>query len=123
MNLHIIKIKDALNKAYLKLPPTRSQIETFKGNISYLFKQVKDSEGEEFHKNEISEFLKKTYYSPNHYINTRGRYDLVIHNGKDSTSSVGVIVEAKSPGNISEMPTVDNLNAKVNPRTYTLLSP
>ena len=112
MNLHNIKIKDALNKAYLKLPPTRSQIETFKENFNYLFKQVKDSEGEEFHKNEISEFLKKTYYSPNHYINTRGRYDLVIHNGKDSTSSVGVIVEAKSPVNISEMPTVDNLNAK-----------
>jgi adenine-specific DNA-methyltransferase len=112
MNIHIIKIKEALNKAYLKLPPTRSQIETFKENFNYLFKHVKDSEGEEFHKNEISEFLKKTYYSPNHYINTRGRYDLVIHNCKDSTSCVGVIVECKSPGNVSDMPTKDNLNAK-----------
>jgi adenine-specific DNA-methyltransferase len=112
MNLHTIKIKDAINKAYLKLPPTRSQIETFKENFKYLFRQVKDSEGEEFHKNEISEFLKKTYYSPNHYINTRGRYDLVIHNSKESASSVGVIVEVKSPGNVCEMPTVDNLNAK-----------
>lgn len=112
MKLHTLKINEALNKAYLKLPPTRSQIDNFKGNISYLFRHVKNSEGEEFHKNEISEFLKKTYYSPNYYINTRGRYDLVIHNDKDSNSSVGVIVEAKSPGNVSEMPTVDNLNVK-----------
>lgn len=112
MDLHIIKIKEALNKAYLKLSPTRSQIESFKKNIKYLLKQVKDSEGEEFHKNEISEFLKKTYYSPNHYINTKGRYDLVIHNTKDSNGSVGLIVECKSPVNISEMPTKDNLKVK-----------
>jgi hypothetical protein len=64
MNIHIIKIKDALNKAYLKLPPTRSQIETFKNKFNYLFKQVKDSEGEEFHKNEISEFLRKLIILP-----------------------------------------------------------
>lgn len=106
------KITQALNKAYLKLPPTRQQIELFKTNLSYLLKHINDSEGEEFHKNEISEFLKKTYYSPNHYINTKARYDMVIHNGKDNSSSVGVIVEAKSPGNRSEMPTIENLNAK-----------
>lgn len=112
MELHIIKIKEALNKAYLKLPPTRHQIETFKRNLNYLFKQVKKSEGEEFHKNEISEFLKNTYYSPIHYINTKGHYDLVIHNAKDSNSTVGVLVECKSPGNVSEMPSVVNLNVK-----------
>jgi hypothetical protein len=105
-------IKEALNKAFLKLPPTRQQIEMFKTNISHLLDQINDSEGEEFHKNEISEFLKKSFYSPNHYINTKARYDMVIHNGKESSSTVGVIVEAKSPGNRSEMPTIDNLNAK-----------
>lgn len=112
MLAQIISIKSSLNKAYLKLPPSRSQIETLKRNFIYLFKQVKSIEGEEYHKNEISEFLKKTYYSPNHYINTKGRYDLVIHNGKDSGSNVGVIVEAKSPGNLFDMPKVDNLNSK-----------
>ena len=112
MKLRILKIRETLNKAYLKLPPTRSQIDTFKNNYEYLLNQVKESEGEEFHKNEISEFLKKTYYTPNHYINTRGRYDLVIHNGKNSTSSVGVIIECKSPGNISEMPSINDIKSK-----------
>jgi len=112
METQLLSINKSINKAFLKLPPTRSQIETFKESFTHLFKQVNESEGEEFHKNLISDFLKKTYYSPNHYINTKGRYDLVIHNGKDTTSSVGVIVETKSPGNISEMPSVDNLNTK-----------
>jgi adenine-specific DNA-methyltransferase len=112
MNHNVIKIKDSLNKAYLKLQPTRSQIETFKENFVYLFKQIRAGESEEFHKNEISEFLKKTYYAPDHYVNTKGRYDLVLHNGKDSSSSVGVIIETKSPGNVSEMPSTENINAK-----------
>lgn len=112
MQLQNISINKSINKAYLKLQPTRSQIETFKENFIYLFKQIKESEGEEFHKNEISEFLKKTYYAPDHYVNTKGRYDLVIHNGKESNTSVGVIVETKSPGNAAEMPTVSNINSK-----------
>ncbi len=51
----------------------------------------------------MSDFLKKTYYDPNHYINTKGRNDLVIHNGDKAKSSVGVIIEAKKPTNKSEM--------------------
>jgi hypothetical protein len=37
---------------------------------------------------------------------------LVIHNGKDTKSSVGVIIEAKSPTNKSEMISEKNLNSK-----------
>jgi hypothetical protein len=81
-------------------------------NFITLLNRINNSEGEEFHKNEISDFLKNTYYSPNHYINTHGRFDLVIHNGKDSSSRIGVIVECKSPGNQTEMPTTNNLNVK-----------
>src|SRR5690606_20166975 len=55
---------------------------------------------------------KKTYYDPNHFINTKGRNDLVIHNGDKANSSVGVILEAKKPTNRTEMITVDNLNRK-----------
>lgn len=112
MQAQNISIKSSLNKAYLKLPPTRSQIDKFKSNFITLFNRIKDSEGEEFHKNEISDFLKSTYYSPNHYINTHGRFDLVIHNGKDSSSRIGVLVECKSPGNQTEMPSIKNLNVK-----------
>jgi len=112
MQTQNISIKSSLNKAYLKLPPTRSQIDKFKSNSITLFNRIKETEGEEFHKNEISEFLKSTYYSPNHYINTHGRFDLVIHIGKGSSSHIGVLVECKSPGNQTEMPTINNLNVK-----------
>jgi adenine-specific DNA-methyltransferase len=112
MEINLLNLRNSINKAYLKVKPNRTQIETFKNNINNLFDQIKESESEEFHKNIISEFLKNTYYSPNNYINTRGRYDLVIHNGKDSDSTVGVIFETKKPGNKAEMPTSENINTK-----------
>lgn len=112
MVINLINLRNSINKAYLKVKPNRAQIETFKRNITNLFDQIKESESEEFHKNIISEFLKNTYYSPNNYINTKGRSDLVIHNGKDSKSTVGVLFEVKKPGNKSEMPTTENINTK-----------
>jgi hypothetical protein len=112
MNLNIISIRNSINKAFLKVKPNRTQIEKFKENILNLYDQINESESEEFHKNIISAFLKDTYYSPNHYVNTKGRTDLVIHNGKDSNSSVGVLIETKKPSNKSEMPSKENLNSK-----------
>jgi adenine-specific DNA-methyltransferase len=112
MEINLLNLRNSINKAYLKVKPNRTQIETFKKNITNLFDQIKESESEEFHKNIISEFLKNTYYSPNNYINTKGRSDLVIHNGKDSKSTVGVLFEAKKPSNKSEMPTCENINTK-----------
>jgi hypothetical protein len=112
MEINLLNLRNSINKAYLKVKPNRTQIETFKKNITNLFDQIKESESEEFHKNIISEFLKNTYYSPNNYINTKGRSDLVIHNGKDSKSTVGVLFEAKKPSNKSEMPTCENINSK-----------
>ena len=112
MEINLLNLRNSINKAYLKVKPNRTQIETFKKNITNLFDQIKESESEEFHKNIISEFLKNTYYSPTHYINTKSRYDLVIHNGRDSGSKVGVIFETKNPRNNSEMPTPGNINSK-----------
>jgi adenine-specific DNA-methyltransferase len=112
MQINILDVRKSLNKAYLKVKPNRTQIETFKKNIIHLFDHIDESESEEFHKNIISEFLKDTYYSPTHYINTKGRADLVIHTGKNTDTSVGVLFETKKPGSRSEMPTTDNLNAK-----------
>jgi len=112
MKLNIINIRKSINKAFLKVKPNRSQIENFKKNILNLYDQINESESEEYHKNIISKFLSDTYYSPDHYINTKGRTDLVIHNGKDTSSTVGVLIETKKPSNKSEMPTKDNLNAK-----------
>src|SRR5690606_1156064 len=62
--------------------------------------------------NIISKFLHDTYYDKRFYINTKHRNDLVIHNDKTAKSSVGVIIEAKSPANRSEMLTKSNINTK-----------
>lgn len=112
MILNKLKPRKSLNKAFLKVKPNRSEIETFKANLIQLIDQTNDTESEEFHKNLVSDFLKKTYYDPNHSINTKGRNDLVIHNGKDAKSTVGVIIEAKKPTNKTEMVSTENLNKK-----------
>src|SRR5690606_30281880 len=97
MNIRELKPKKALNKAFLKVKPNRINIERFKTNLIHLLDCINDSESEEFHKNLVSDFLKNTYFSPAHFINTKGRNDLVIHNGDKAETTVGVIVETKSP--------------------------
>ena len=112
MEINKLKPRMVLNKAFLKVKPNRTEIEGFKANLIQLLDRTNDVESEEFHKNLIIDFLKKTYYDPNHFINTKGRNDLVIHNGDKAKSTVGVIIEAKKPTNKSEMVTTDKLNAK-----------
>jgi adenine-specific DNA-methyltransferase len=108
----LLEPRKAINKAFLKIKPSRTFIETFKTNLIQVLDRINEKESEEFHKNLVIEFLKKTYYDPNYFVNTKGRNDLVIHNGKEPGSPVGVIVEAKSPINKSEMISVTNLNKK-----------
>ena len=107
-----LKPRKALNKAFLKVKPNRTEIESFKENLIQLLDRTNDTESEEFHKNLVIDFLKKTYYEPNHFINTKGRNDLVIHNGNTAKTSVGVIIEAKKPTNKAEMITTIKLNVK-----------
>ncbi|WMN06897.1 TaqI-like C-terminal specificity domain-containing protein [Marivirga arenosa] len=108
----ILTPRKSLNKAYLKVKPNRNDIDHFKKQLSSLLEQIKEGESEEFHKNIIGDFLKKTYYDPDYYINTKGRNDQVIHNGKNTKSSVGVIIEAKSPTNQSQMPSKEKIDSK-----------
>lgn len=112
MTPKLLKPRKALNKAFLKVKPNRSEIERFKANLITLLDRTNDTESEEFHKNLVSDFLKRTYYDPGNFINTKGRNDLVIHNGPNADSTVGVIIEAKKPTNRSEMLTAQNLNTK-----------
>ena len=111
-----LKPRKALNKAFLKVKPNRTEIEGFKTNLITLLDRTNDTESEEFHKNLVSDFLKKTYYDPNHFINTKGRNDLVIHNGQNANSTVGVILEAKKPTNKAEMPQAF-ANSKIDKQT------
>lgn len=104
--------KQALNKAFLKVGLMRSELDLFKQNWLTLIEQINEAESEEFHKNIIADFLKNTYYKANHFINTKGRKNLVIHNGKNAQTNVGVILETKKPNNKTEMLKLDNLNTK-----------
>ena len=112
MTTKLLKPKISLNKAFLKVKPNRAAIEGFKTNLIQLLDRINDFESEEFHKNLVIDFLKKTYYEPEHFINTKGRNDLVIHNGKDAQSPVGVIIEAKKTTNKAEMVSEYRINTK-----------
>jgi hypothetical protein len=104
--------KQSLNPAFLKQKPDRCSIELFKKEFISLLDKTNDIENEEFHKNLIIDFLNSVYYKDNHYINTKGRSDLVVHNSKSADLPVGVLVEVKKPTNKSEMVSKSNLNAK-----------
>ena len=112
MQLTALSPRKALNKAYLKVKPTRSEIERFKKNLSGLLDGLNESESEEHNKNDLGDFLKNTFYHPKYYINTKDRTDLVIHNGSDAMSLAGVLIEAKKPSNKAEMIRPDDLNVK-----------
>ncbi|MCX6250895.1 MAG: Eco57I restriction-modification methylase domain-containing protein [Bacteroidetes bacterium] len=110
--LILLSPRKALNKAYLKVKPLRSEIELFKKNLIGLLDGLDETESEEHNKNDLGDFLKNTFYHPTFYINTKDRTDLVIHNGPDSKSFAGVLIEAKKPSNKTEMIRPDNLNVK-----------
>lgn len=112
MNLTLLSPRKSLNKAFLKVKPSRSEIDRFKKNLMSLLDGLDETESEEHNKNDLGDFLKNSFYSPNFYINTKGRNDLVIHSGPDSKSAAVVLIEAKKPGNKCEMLQPDNLNAK-----------
>jgi len=73
-------IKQALNPAFLKLMPHKEEIDFFKKEMGALLDRINPKENEEYHKNLIKDFLNADYYKDKHYINTRGKVDLVIHN-------------------------------------------
>jgi hypothetical protein len=91
MNIQLLEPRKALNKSFLKIKPNRTGIEIFKTNLIAILDSINEKDIEEFHKNLVIEFLMKTYYDPTHFVNTKGRNDLVIHNGKDAKTVVCVI--------------------------------
>lgn len=102
----------SLNKAWLNVKPIRNDINKFKKNLITLLDSINEKESEEFHKNLFRDFLQNTYYAPHHFINTKGRNDLVVHNGGKAESSVGIIIEVKKPNAGGEMCTKEKLNTK-----------
>ena len=121
MKLTTISIEKALSKAYLKQDISREQINTFKRNMQVLFGRAEVAEAkkehEEHYKNIVSDFLKDTYYKDSYEINISQRMDLVIHNGRSSSDTVGVIVEAKKPSNVAD---TTALEAEIDQLVYQL---
>lgn len=107
-----LKPRKALNKAFLKVKPNRSEIERFKANLIKLLGNIDEIEREENQKNHLRDFLRDTYYKENHEVNTKDTKDLVIHHGKTNKTDVGVIIEAKRPGNKAEMIKPDDINKR-----------
>jgi len=103
MKIHLLNIKKSLNKAYQKERVSRSRIDLLKKNLKELFNKINEDESEEHLKNIVSDFLKDSWYKEINEINTKDRKDLVIHTGKSTKESVGVILEVKRPSNKTEM--------------------
>ncbi len=112
MKIKLNNPKQSLGKQFIKLRPLRNEIELFKKNLIRLFDNVDEIEREENQKNHVRDFLRETYYQNTNEVNTKGSIDLAIHNGKTNKDTVGVIIEAKRPGNKSEMISEANMNVK-----------
>ncbi len=91
MIVNKLELKQALNSKYLKIKPDSEQIQGFKTNLGQMLALCDSNKDEEFNKNLLSDFLKRSFYSDRYFVNTKDRSDLVIHNDKGVDSQVGVI--------------------------------
>jgi adenine-specific DNA-methyltransferase len=104
--------REALNKAFLKVKPTRIQIEEFKHGLKRLLAHIDNHESEENQKILLIDFFKQTCTGEDYYVNTKDRIDLVIHNGSSAKTNAGVLFEVKRTTNTTEMPSKNELNSK-----------
>ena len=115
MKTNLLDPQKALNPAYKKFSPLKKDVDEFAIKLEACIKAIisVDSRGEseEHLKGPIKTFLSSTFYG-DHEINTRERIDLAIYLGKDATSDVGLLLEAKKPSNKSEFPKNGQLNCK-----------
>lgn len=96
MELHFKTLAKSLNKAYLKEKVGREQIDRFSQNLNILFQKIDNSHTEETLKDFLTEFLRNTWYNPDHAITVNNdRKDLAIHSGKLINDPVAVILETK----------------------------
>ncbi len=111
----ITKPSRILSPAYRKINVTRNEINNFKSALNICLEHIKISEekneSEENIKKYVGDFLHQAFYQE-YLINTKDKIDLAIYAGKDATSNISVLIEAKRPSNKSEFLKTDNLNRK-----------
>lgn len=108
--MNILKIGQALNKAYRKQSVTRTEMDRYKAAFITLLDKMGDSD-EEKQKTYVSQFLRDVFYQE-YDITPHEYYDLIIRTGKTAKDPIGVLFEVKAPKNKAEMVTQDNLAAK-----------
>ncbi|MCQ6961514.1 DUF7149 domain-containing protein, partial [Mucilaginibacter aquariorum] len=112
MTINIAELKASLNKAYRLISPRRVDLDQFKKNLQLMLGLIDEKESEENVKIHLMDFMKNTFYNPDHLIATKGKTDFVIHLGKDASTPTGVLFEVKRPSNKADMVTQTNLNTK-----------
>lgn len=112
MQLSVQSPVKSLNKAYFKEKVSRNDIEIFKQNLQILFNKADAGYSEDTLKDYITEFLRNTWYNPDHAITTnKERKDFTIHTSKTAKDPVAIIAEVKKIGS-SEMMSKDKPNVK-----------
>ena len=101
----------SINKAFRQVPINKSDLVHFKDALAKLIEKTTDGNTEENQKNNFRDFLVTTFYG-SYEVNEKRPVDLAIHNGNNTDTSIGVIIEAKSTTNIAEMITENDLNRK-----------
>lgn len=108
-------VRRTINKAFLKEPIERGSFTVFKDALEKLHNDVEiakeKNEHEEHFKNFLVPFFNKVGFQ-DFSINTSGRIDMAIHTGGKGKDPVGVLIEAKRPGNSNEMITKEQINRK-----------
>lgn len=110
-----LEIQQALNPAYRKIKPNRSDVNRFVEALQHCLEAIeisdRSNESEEHIKYHLRKFFEASFYS-DRYINTKERIDLAIYLGNSAKSNIGVLIEAKRLSNKAEFPTPTNLNKK-----------
>lgn len=106
------EIKDILNKQLVRQKPTNEQFTAYTEALRNLKESIQPNETEEHNKSYIETFLKDAFYGKTNLVNTADKIDCAIYQTKDANSPIEVIIEAKSPTNQSEFPSIHNLNCK-----------
>ena len=86
-------------------------MEDFKLSLKALYGKRDPKKDEEYHKNELQAFLKKIF-DPAYLVQVKRPIDLAIYNGNDANAKPAVIIEMKSPTNLSEMFSEQHPNTK-----------
>jgi hypothetical protein len=117
MKINIKTPQQSLNGSYINTIVNNEEFNLFVSNLSKLHSSIEisnDNKQTEKHLEKLlNNFFKDVFYKNDFYINSKSykglnECDLVIHNGKEFDSNVGVLLELKTPRNEGEMITKES---------------